>query len=62
MPLGWAQNKNSLFDRQMIISIISASAWAKIIFVHQQFEYFPMVSSPFPPVITASPLSYLTYL
>ncbi len=56
MPSAWVQNKNSLFDRQIIISIMSALAWPQTIFLHES-EYFNMVSSPFPPAVTASPMS-----
>jgi hypothetical protein len=40
LPSAWVQNKNSLFYRQMIISVISASAWPKTIFLHRQIRIF----------------------
>ncbi len=40
MPSAWVQNKNSLLDRKMIISIISASAWPKTIVFHRQIRIF----------------------
>ncbi len=40
MPSAWVQNKNSLFNQQIINSIMSASAWPKTNFLHRQIRIF----------------------